>query len=166
MHNTESVPKAMQGKYDDITGMTDAFCAEYLNEEYAQLSRKLAAALARKRPSPLQRGRTKTWACGIVYTIGSVNFLSDPSFAPHMRLEEVCEKMGVSKSTGSAKATEIRKMFDMFQMHPDWSLPSRLDYNPLVWMLKVNGVIMDIRNAPREAQEEALRQGLIPYIPE
>jgi hypothetical protein len=33
-------------------------------------------------------------------------------------------------------------------------------------MLSVNGVIMDIRDAPRGAQEEALRRGLIPYIPD
>jgi hypothetical protein len=30
---------------------------------------------------------------------------------------------------------------------------------------KVNGLIVDIRDMPREAQEEAFRRGLIPYIP-
>jgi hypothetical protein len=56
-------------------------------------------------------------------------------------------------------------MFDMILMDPQWTLPSKLDDNPLVWMLSVNGLIMDIRDAPREAQEEALRRGLIPYLP-
>ncbi len=32
-------------------------------------------------------------------------------------------------------------------------------------MLSVNGLLMDIRQAPREAQEVAFRKGLIPYIP-
>jgi len=32
-------------------------------------------------------------------------------------------------------------------------------------MLTVNGFIMDIRNAPREAQVVAYERGLIPYIP-
>jgi hypothetical protein len=54
----------------------------------------------------------------------------------------------------------------MYQMDPDWSLPSRIDKNPLIWMLKVIGMIMDVRHAPREVQEEAFRKGLIPYIPE
>ena len=40
-----------------------------------------------------------------------------------------------------------------------------LEDNPLVWMLKVNGLLMDIRTAPREAQEVAFQKGLIPYIP-
>lgn len=56
-------------------------------------------------------------------------------------------------------------MFDMYQMDPDWSLPSLIDKNPLVWMLEVNGLIMDVRHAPREVQEIAFEKGLIPYIP-
>ena len=56
-------------------------------------------------------------------------------------------------------------MFDMYQMDPDWSLPSFIDKNPLVWMLEVNGLIVDVRHAPREVQEIAFEKGLIPYIP-
>ena len=64
-----------------------------------------------------------------------------------------------------ARAKVIREDLGLMPMHPDWTLPSRLKDNPLIWMLKVNGLIMDIRHAPREAQEEAYRQGLIPFIP-
>jgi hypothetical protein len=53
-----------------------------LTEEYASLGRELATALARKRPSPLLQGRAPTWASGITYTLGMVNFLFDPN-APH-----------------------------------------------------------------------------------
>ena len=35
----------------------------------------------------------------------------------------------------------------------------------MVWMLQVNGFMMDVRNAPREVQEIAFNKGLIPYIP-
>jgi hypothetical protein len=35
----------------------------------------------------------------------------------------------------------------------------------MIWMVMVNGFIMDIRSAPLELQEEALRKGLIPYLP-
>ena len=40
-----------------------------------------------------------------------------------------------------------------------------MDDNPLIWMLEVNGLLMDIRDAPREAQEIAYEKGMIPYIP-
>jgi hypothetical protein len=49
--------------------------------------------------------------------------------------------------------------------HPEWTLPGRMEDNPLVWMLEVNGLMLDIRRAPRELQEIAFRKGLIPYIP-
>ncbi len=32
-------------------------------------------------------------------------------------------------------------------------------------MLKINGFMMDVRDAPREVQEIAFNKGLIPYIP-
>jgi hypothetical protein len=50
---SETVPAAMQERYAEIAALTDAFCAEHLNAEYAQTCRWLLAALARKRPSPL-----------------------------------------------------------------------------------------------------------------
>jgi hypothetical protein len=56
-------------------------------------------------------------------------------------------------------------MFKMYQLDPNWSLPSRLDSNPMVWMLQVNGFMVDVRHAPREVQEIAFQKGLIPYIP-
>ena len=51
------------------------------------------------------------------------------------------------------------------QSAPLRKLTSRLDDNLLVWMLEVNGFLMDIRMAPREVQAAAHEKGLIPYIP-
>ena len=51
-------------------------------------------------------------------------------------------------------------------MDPEWSLRIRVDLNPMVWMIQVNGFMVDARSLKREIQEEALRKGLIPYIPE
>ena len=145
--------------------MTDAFCREFLNEEYAELCRKLATALARKRPSPLLRGRLETWASGIVRTIGWVNFLHDPSQTPHLALLSIDQAFGIAESTGAAKLKTIRTMFRIRQLDPKWTLPSKMDDNPMVWMLEINGFLMDIRNVPRELQEVAFQKGLIPYIP-
>jgi hypothetical protein len=69
-----------------VAAMTDEFCQTFLNEEYAALCRKLAEKLAARRPSPLPRGKPETWACGIIRTIGWVNFLDDRSQSPHMKL--------------------------------------------------------------------------------
>lgn len=159
------VPKAMQAKFDEIVAISDEFCTQHLNEEYAELAQEMAATLARKRPSPLVNGRSKSWAAGIIYTLGQVNFLFDASQSPHMRADELCQRIGVSQGTASGRAKKIRDMLDLFQMHPDWTLPSRVDDNPMIWYLMVNGLIVDIRDMPRDAQVVAYEKGLIPYIP-
>jgi hypothetical protein len=160
-----SVPKSIKPRVDTIVGLTDAVCRTHLTEEYAVLARELVAALARKRPSPLMRGQCDTWACGVTYTIGAVNFLFDPEQTPHLNSRELCALFGVSQSACAAKTREIRRIFDIVQLDPRWCLPSKLADNPLVWMIQVNGVLVDIRMTPREVQEEACRLGLIPFVP-
>lgn len=165
VNKSEKVPAEMQGRYDEIVKITNEFCSKHLNKEYAQLIRFATAALCRKRPSPLVSGEAKTWACGITHAIGMVNFLSDKSQKPHIPSSELCQKFGVSSSSGQAKSKIVRDALDMSQFDPNWCLPSKLESNPLAWMITVNGFIMDARNAPREVQEIAYQKGLIPYIP-
>lgn len=148
-----------------ITGQIDTFCRRHLNSEYATVCRKLAEKLSRKRPSPLLQGQPSTWASGIVRTIGMVNFLGDSSQTPHMKMTEIDEGFGVSPAAGAAKAKAIRELLKIHQLEPEWTLPSKVDSNPMIWMLNVNGFMMDIRYAPRDVQEAAFRKGLIPYIP-
>lgn len=149
-----------------IVGLTDRFCRDHLNEEYAALCRRLAEKLARKRPSPLAGGKPTTWACGIVRTIGWVNYLDDRTQNPHMKLTAIDKAFGVGESTGQGKAMLIRRMLKVRPMDPAWSLRSRLDQNPMAWMIQVNGLLVDARSLKGEVQEEALRMGRIPYIPE
>jgi hypothetical protein len=148
-----------------IIELIDEFCRDHLNDEYAAVCRKLAEKLARKRPSPFLRGSPNTWASGIVRTVGWANFLHDKNQTPHMRLSDIDAGFGISESSGAAKLAAIRKILKITPLNYEWTLPSRMDDNPLIWMLSVNGLMMDIRNAPREAQEVAFRKGLIPYIP-
>ena len=164
--NPYKVPKKMQPKFDEITALTDAFCGEYLNSEYADMSRRVTAALTRKRPSPLDRGRVKTWACGVVYAVGRVNFLFDKSQTPHIRADELCKIFGVAKSTGGNKSKQIHDLLGINLFDHRWTLPSRLDNSSMAWMIMVNGLIVDARSLPREIQELAIEKGLIPYVPE
>lgn len=163
--NEFRVPKKMQDLFDEIVGETDAFCRQFLNEEYALICRKLTAAMARKRPCPLLRGRPHTWAGGIIYTAGSINFLFDPYQNAHMSAKELAKSIGVSASAMLAKRKIIEQALGVGQLDPDYTLPSLVAENPLIWMLEVDGLVMDMRMAPRELQEAAYDQGLIPYIP-
>ena len=82
-----------------------------------------------------------------------------------MRLIDIDAGFGISESSGAAKLAAIRKMLKIHQLDHEWTLPSRMVDNPLEWMLQVNGLMMDVRHAPREVQEMAFKKGLIPHIP-
>ena len=97
--------------------------------------------------------------------LGQINFLSDPSTQPFMTTADLCAGFGVGQSTASAKARVISQALDTSRLNPEWSLPSLLDQNPLVWMAEVNGFMVDLRDMPREVQEIAFERGMIPYIP-
>lgn len=161
---SEEVPVEFRRIYLELVSLTDEFCNELLGVEYQQLCREMAIGICQP-GSPVVRGKRASWACGIVYSVGWVNFLGDPNFEPYVRSEEIADWFGVSTATMHSKAKIIREGLGLIQFDPDFTLPSRLDDNPLVWMLEVNGFPMDIRHAPREAQEAAHEQGLIPYIP-
>ncbi|MBI5243626.1 MAG: hypothetical protein HY922_08075 [Elusimicrobia bacterium] len=161
----EAVPQGMQERFEAVMGIVDPFCRTHLNEEYAALCRRMAAALSRKRPSPLAGGTARVWACAIVYAAGKVNFLSDKSQKPHLSSAELCRLMEVSLASASAKSGQILDILGAMPLDPRWCLPSRLADNPLAWMITVNGIVMDARSAPRKIQEEASRLGLIPYLP-
>ena len=163
---SENVPKAMQEVFDKIVAITDEVAEKNLNDEYAQTIRYATAALCRKRPSPLLKGRVKSWACGITYAIGFVNFLFDRSQDPFMSAADLCAAFGVSKSTGGNKSKEVRDILKTFQRDPNWCLPSEMDNNPMAWLITVNGFMIDARNAPRQIQELAYKKGMIPYIPD
>ncbi len=158
------IPEKYEKVFTAVVELTDAFCEQYLDEDYRQLCEEMAMVIY-LRELPSQRDKPAGWASGIVHAVGWVNFLQDPTLSPHMTSAQVAEGFGVSQGTMMAKSRIIRDELDLMQLDPDWCLPALLKDNPLVWMLEVNGFIMDIRIAPREVQEEAYRLGLIPFIP-
>ncbi len=128
---SDKVPDKMKQKYASIIKLTDQFAAKHLNEEYAEMIHLATAALCRKRPSPLEKGQAKSWACGITHAIGMVNFLYDSSQTPHVKASELYKEFGVSPSTGQAKSKTVRDALKMSQLDPNWILPSRLESHPL-----------------------------------
>jgi hypothetical protein len=159
------VPVALQPVVAEITAITSRFCAEHLDEEYARLCVKLAAKLARKRPSPLLRGDRRIWAAGTVYAIGRVNFLADPAQRPHLRTDELADLIGVKQATMANKGRLIMDTLGIGLLDPEYSRSDMLDQNPMVWMIQVGGLVVDARWLPEALQVEAWRRGLIPYVP-
>jgi len=160
-----SIPKKMQDKYDEIAQIIVAFCDEKLNDDYKDICLRLLEKLCRKRVSPLLGGRARTWAAGIVYAIGAYNNIFDKSQKIHMTANEIASYFGIAASTAGEKAGDIRKMLNIHGLNNEWLLPEFIEYNDMIWMVKVNGFIVDVRHMPLEIQQQAYEKGIIPYVP-
>lgn len=163
----KQVPEKMRDTLATILKLTDNFCQEHLNEDYWLLAQKMAITICRKRVGiNAGKGKPASWASGIIHALGMVNFLHDKNTQPYMSSSELSEGFGVSQGTMGTKSKTIRDILKISPMDPTWCLPDILEHNPLVWMFELNGFLIDMRTAPRELQEAAYAQGLIPFIPE
>jgi hypothetical protein len=148
-----------------VIALTDKVCADLLDEEYAGLARQVVAKLARKRPSPLQSGRAATWAGGVVWALGQVNFLFDRSTEPHVTHDDLAGAFGLSKSTLSQKAKQIRDLLKMSWATPEFLRAERIDDNPMIWFIGVDGMVWDVRELSVEIQVQAYVKGDHPVCP-
>jgi hypothetical protein len=160
----EQVPESCRDRFLAIVERVDAFADTYLDEEWKTLFVRMATAVCQK-GSPALKGQARSWAAAIIYTVGRINFLDDPSFEPHMTSDQIAEGAGVSKSNMQTKSGTIRRELGLLAMDPRYTLPDRLESNPLAWLIEVDGVVMDARTAPREIQEAAAAEGVIPFVP-
>ncbi len=156
----------MRAAAEQVIGLTDQVCADLLDEEYAGLARHVAAKLARKRPSPLLAGRAATWAGGVVWALGQVNFLFDRSTEPYVAQDALASAFGLSKSTLGQKGKQVRDMLKMTWGTPEFLRAEITDASPVIWFIEVNGLPFDARELPIEIQVEAYLKGIIPYIPD
>jgi hypothetical protein len=159
------IPTAMRAVAEAIIVLTDEVCADLLDEEYASLARRVVAKLARKRPSPIQSGRAPTWAGAVVYALGQVNFLFDSSTKPYATADDLSAAFGVAKSTLGAKAKQVRDLTKMDYGTPEFLREDMVDANPMVWLIQVDGLLVDARQLPPLIQAQAFDLGVIPYIP-
>ncbi len=162
--NINEIQMQFRERYAELIEIIDELCDSRLDVEYRDVCRELAAELCQD-GSPILSGKATSWAAGIIWSIGRVNFLSDPSFEPSMTKTEFARAIGVSAATIGSKSRDIWNGLELTPLDPDFTVASRLDSNPMVWMVEVDGFIMDMRSAPRELQEAAYEEGLIPYIP-
>ncbi len=159
-----TVPLAWRPRYAAIVEHTDRFCAAHLTPAFACTCAAMAARLCRD-GSPVATGQPASWAAGIVAAVAWVNGLDshDPDFG--LTYEQFARAIGVAGSTAHAKVSVIKSRLRLRELDPAWTPDDLLIRNPKVWYVWVDGRPMDLRGAPREVQELAVAQGLIPFVP-
>lgn len=121
----------LKAREDEIARMVTEFCHGKIDAEYASLCEKMVRKLGRKRSNPLERGRLEIWAAAVVYTVATMNFLFDKSFAPYIPSSDIFDHFETSSSTVSQKAAQIRTMLKLKRYwDPDFSTEHMQSQNP------------------------------------
>ncbi len=158
------IPTAARVPANAVINITDAACRGHLDEEYGRLARRLVGGLARKRPSPLVRGDSRIWAAGVLYVLGQINFLFDPTQQPHVTAAQLATAVGAKQTTMANKAAMINRLLDIGIYEPELTRVAMLEQHPMAWIVEVDGFLVDARQLSGELQDEARRRGLIPDL--
>lgn len=127
------IDKDYRERYTELLEIIESFCNSHLNDEYLDSCYRLAADFCQD-GSPALSGKAKSWAAGLIWAIGRVNFLSDPSFEPCMTQKEFSKAIGVSTATISAKCREVWDGLQLMQLDPDYIVESKAKDNPLAML--------------------------------
>lgn len=116
-----------QDRYDVIKAMITPFCDQYLDDEYKALCIHALDKLARKKSSPLMKGRENIWAGGIVYAVAQNCFLignrqdvftARPKY--HLTSDQICKAFGGAPGGVTSKAKLIRELLNMSSQNNEW----------------------------------------------
>ncbi len=122
--------------------LTAGFCAQKLDDDYAQLCEKLILKMGRKREVPFQSGKVEIWAAAVINAVGSINFLFDKAFEPYTTPDQISEYFGTKKSSVASKAKLIKEMFKMSYYSSEFSTQHMNANNPFNKMTMVDGFIV------------------------
>jgi hypothetical protein len=115
-----------------IEALTDRFCEQHLDDEFRELCRSMAVALAQKGLSI--ESEPAEWAAGILSAIAWVNLLDEPGRPLHITAEWIARATGVSLTTLTTRACVIRDSLDLLRMTPRWSTQRLAEFNLLGWI--------------------------------
>lgn len=155
------VPADLQPRFREIVGIIDEFCDRRLNDEYRTVCRRMLACYCQPETG-IERGKPASWAAGILYEAGQLNFLTDPSFEPHVRSDEIASGCGVSPATMQNKARSIRAVLNTTRLDSGFlvdSVQSALSANRLIEL--PGGVLVDPTRLPEALGEKLREAGLV-----
>ena len=116
----QELSNVIANKYEEIIDKIISFSNEYLNDEYKNICIGAAETLFLNNEEQLKKGKSFSWAVGIVHAIGTVNNLFDSKEEPYIKAADLYKEFGVSSSTGSSKSKEVKNLLDLSKENTKW----------------------------------------------
>lgn len=118
----QELSNVIASKYEEIIDKIKSFSNEYLNEEYENICVKATETLFLNNEDKLKKGKSFSWAAGIVHAIGTINNLFDSKEEPYIKVADLYKEFGVSSSTGSSKSKEVKSLLDLSKENTKWMI--------------------------------------------
>jgi len=116
----QELSNIVAGKYEEIIDKIKVFSSEYLNEEYKNICARAADTLFTSHEEQLKKGKSSSWAAGIVHAIGTMNNLFDSKEEPYIKAADLYKAFGISSSTGSSKSKEVQSLLELSKQSKQW----------------------------------------------
>lgn len=116
----QELSNVLAGKYEEIVEKITSFSNEYLNDEYKNICIEATKALFSNNEEQVKKGKSFSWAAGIVHAIGNLNNLFDAKNEPYIKALDLYKGFGVSSSTGSSKSKEVRNLLNLDENSEKW----------------------------------------------
>lgn len=116
----QELSNVIAGKYEEIIEKIKSFSDEYLNEEYKNICVAAAETLCLNNEEVIKKGKSFSWAAGIVHAIGTVNNLFDAKEQPYIKALDLYKEFGVSNSTATNKSKEVKKLLNLSKENMRW----------------------------------------------
>ena len=97
---------------EEVKGILNNFCDNYLNENYKVVSNRLCEAIIKKDEELLIKGKSSAWACGIIHAIGSINNLFNKDNDIYIKAKDLYQSFNVSSSTALNRSKQIQNIIN------------------------------------------------------
>ena len=118
----QELSNVLAGKYNEIIEKITSFSNEHLNDEYKNICIEATKALFLNNEEQVKKGKSFSWAAGIVHAIGNLNNLFDAKNEPYIKALDLYKAFGVSSSTGSSKSKEVRSLLGLDENIEKWTV--------------------------------------------
>jgi len=116
----QELSNVIAGKYEEIIEKIKDFSSEYLNNEYKNVCVMAAETLFLNNEEQFKKGKSFSWAAGIVHAIGTINNLFDSKEEPYIKASDLYKAFDVSSSTGSNKSKEVKNLLGLSKENKKW----------------------------------------------
>eukprot|EP00828_Plagiopyla_frontata_P003006 TRINITY_DN1072_c0_g1_i2.p1 TRINITY_DN1072_c0_g1~~TRINITY_DN1072_c0_g1_i2.p1 ORF type:complete len:448 (-),score=86.98 TRINITY_DN1072_c0_g1_i2:1125-2468(-) len=116
----QELSNAIAKKYDEVIDKIRNFSDEYLNDQYKDVCLEAAKTLFFENQEVVKKGKSISWAAGIMHAIGSINDLFDSKMEPYIKATDLYKEFEVSSSTATTKSKEVKTLLNLSAEDEKW----------------------------------------------